>query len=106
MIRSHPWNLWPLHVKLFTEEARDVWDALLIRRSKAAQKAAKGTKPGPKATDPPPPSIPPSAHFPPGFTWSVELEGVDGRSGHPEGSGRTAPLCVKDREFRVAWFET
>lgn len=91
MIRSHPFNLWPLHVKLFTEEARDVWYALLDRRAKLnATKRGRG-----KAADPPT-AIPYESHFPPGFTWSVELEGVDGRSGHSSGSGRSGPLQVKD----------
>ncbi|KDR75326.1 hypothetical protein GALMADRAFT_545850 [Galerina marginata CBS 339.88] len=71
MISKHPFNTWPLHVKLFTEEA--------VRHWKAA--AADDALP-----------------LPPGFTCSVELEGVDGKSGHP-GSGRKGPISVDDSEF-------
>ncbi|KAJ3526718.1 hypothetical protein NMY22_g10059 [Coprinellus aureogranulatus] len=96
MIRSHPFNLWPLHVKLFTEEARDVWYALLDRRAKTVFK--KTPRRGKCSESPVQP--PYESHFPPGFTWSVELEGVDGRSGHRSGgSGRNGPLCVKDEHF-------
>lgn len=35
--------------------------------------------------------------LPPGFTCSVELEGVDGKSGH-HGSGRRGPIAVDDGE--------
>ncbi|KAF6760081.1 hypothetical protein DFP72DRAFT_883120, partial [Ephemerocybe angulata] len=92
MIRSHPFNLWPLHVKLFTEEARDTWHTLLDRNCNPAR-STKG-----KSKDPPPPASR-DAYFPPGFTWTVELEGVDGKSGHLHGSGRTGPLEVKDEHF-------
>jgi hypothetical protein len=67
MISKHPFNTWPLHVKLFTEEAVQCWKAFAN-------------------ADPP---------LPPGFTCSVELEGVDGKSGHP-GSGRQGPIDVDD----------
>lgn len=70
MISKHPFNTWPLHVKLFTEEALQYWKAF--------------------AHDDPP--------LPPGFTCSVELEGVDGKSGHP-GSGRQGPIEVDDGGF-------
>lgn len=69
MISKHPFNTWPLHVKLFTEEAVQCWKAFAN-------------------ADPP---------LPPGFTCSVELEGVDGKSGHP-GSGRQGPIDVDDGE--------
>lgn len=65
----HPFNTWPLHVKLFTKEAAQHW------------KTAEDVLP-----------------LPPGFTCSVELEGVDGKSGHP-GSGRQGPISVDDCEF-------
>jgi len=67
MISKHPFNTWPLHVKLFTEEAVQCWKAFAN-------------------VDPP---------LPPGFTCSVELEGVDGKSGHP-GSGRQGPIDIDD----------
>lgn len=66
MVRAHPYNTWPLHVKLFTEEAAKTWDTI-------SQKEP----------------------LPPGLTFSVELEGVDGKSGK-EGSGRTGPIDVTD----------
>lgn len=69
MIARHPFNRWPLHVKLFTEEAVAHWAA-----------SARA------------PHVPP---LPPGFTCAVELEGVDGKSGHP-GSGRTGPIAADD----------
>ncbi|KAI0791500.1 hypothetical protein BC629DRAFT_366397 [Irpex lacteus] len=69
MVASHPYNTWPLRVKLFTEEAQKHWTT-----------ASKTT------------------NLPPAFTFSVELEGVDGCSGNP-GSGRTEPIDVTDREF-------
>ncbi len=67
MISRHPFNRWPLHVKLFTEEAVNHWAA-----------SAR---------------MPNVAPLPPGFTCAVELEGVDGKSGYP-GSGRTGPIEV------------
>ncbi|KAJ2916316.1 hypothetical protein MD484_g4080, partial [Candolleomyces efflorescens] len=80
MIRTPPFSFWPLHVKLFTEEASDIWQSTIARNTATS-------------------SLSPPSYFPPGFSWSIELEGVDGRSGHPKGSGRTAPLDVKDEHF-------
>ncbi|KAH9485240.1 Structure-specific endonuclease subunit SLX1 [Psilocybe cubensis] len=71
MISLHPFNTWPLHVKIFTKEVADQWAAA----------DASGILP-----------------LPPGFTCSVELEGVDGRSGL-RGSGRKGPISVDDAEF-------
>jgi len=73
MISKHPFNTWPLHVKLFTEEAVQCWRAFAH-------------------IEPP---------LPPGFTCSVELEGVDGKSGH-RGSGRQGPIAVNDADFTDA----
>ncbi|KAF8198002.1 hypothetical protein BJ912DRAFT_1039597 [Pholiota molesta] len=75
MIARHPFNTWPLHVKLFTEEALQYWNA-----------SAR---------------IPQVLPLPPGFTCSIELEGVDGKSGHP-GSGRQGPITADDEEFSSA----
>ncbi|KAL1695093.1 hypothetical protein GGG16DRAFT_45965 [Schizophyllum commune] len=72
MITSHPYNLWPLHVKLFTAEAEKFWGML----AKAPAYRA----------------------FPRGLTATVELEGVDGQSGN-RGSGRTGPVDVADTYF-------
>nr|GAT57739.1 predicted protein [Mycena chlorophos] len=73
MIGAHPYKTWPLHVKLFTEQAVKGWNT--------AQK-----------TTPP---------LPPGFTSTIELEGVDGRSGIA-GTGRKVPICVDDATFTSA----
>jgi len=69
MITRHPYNTWPLHIKLFTEQAVHLWE-------KAS--AANG-----------------APDMPPGFTCSIELEGVDGKSGHP-GSKRKGPIATDD----------
>jgi structure-specific endonuclease subunit SLX1 len=68
MVGIHPYDKWPLHIKLFTEEAVKCWNDAL-----------KG------ADDP----------LPLGLTYSVELEGVDGKSGK-FGSGRKGPIDIKD----------
>lgn len=67
MVSSHPFNTWPLHVKLFTEEAAKLWEDVI----------AKG------------------GALPKGMTYTVELEGVDGKSNKP-GSGRVGPIDVTD----------
>lgn len=69
MICSHPYNTWPLHVKLFTTEAEKAWHD--------------------SARDPG------NAALPQGFTYTLELEGVDGKSGK-DGTGRTGPIDVDD----------
>lgn len=69
MVASHPYNTWPLRVMLFTEDAVEAW------------------KDANKNVD----EIP----LPQGFTFDVELEGVDGKSGKA-GSGRTGPINVTD----------
>lgn len=71
MLVSPPYSSWPLHVKLFTAEAVKHWN--FIRSSQ---------------------SIP----LPPGFTYTIELEGVDGKSGKA-GSGRKGPIDVTDGEL-------
>lgn len=70
MISSHPYNTWPLRVKLFTSEASKSWH--LITKSQSSKFS-----------------------LPQGFTHMIELEGVDGRSGHI-GSGRTVPIDITD----------
>lgn len=70
MISFHPYNTWPLHVKLFTEEAAKGW--------KDANKCIEEIAP-----------------LPMGFTCITELEGVDGKSGKT-GSGRIGPIDVTD----------
>ncbi|KAJ7755749.1 hypothetical protein DFH07DRAFT_489735 [Mycena maculata] len=75
MLSTHPWRTWPLHVKLFTDAAVKGW--------KLAD-AQPGTSPLPR-----------------GFNWTVELEGVDGKSGQ-DGSGRHGPISVDDAMFTSA----
>ncbi|KAI5889168.1 uncharacterized protein SCHCODRAFT_02690968 [Schizophyllum commune H4-8] len=72
MITSHPYNLWPLHVKLFTAEAEKFWGMLV--------------------------KAPAYRALPRGLTATIELEGVDGKSG-TRGSGRTGPVDVADTHF-------
>ncbi|TFK74609.1 hypothetical protein BDN72DRAFT_667420 [Pluteus cervinus] len=76
MISNHPYNTWPLHVKIFTKEASKWWNDAV------------------KNIDITP--------LPPGFQCSIELEGVDGKSGQPGGSGRQGPIDVKDERFTSA----
>ena len=79
MIARHPFNTWPLHVKLFTEEAVKIW---------VAASAAKH-----------------APAMPPGFICSIELEGVDGKSGL-RGSGRKGPIAVKDGQIPCFVYES
>ncbi|KAJ7782909.1 hypothetical protein B0H16DRAFT_1494816 [Mycena metata] len=74
MLATHPWSTWPLHVKLFTEMAVKNWKSAQDKTTLA---------------------------LPPGFTLTVELEGVDGKSGQV-GSGRRGPLSVDDAQFTSA----
>ncbi|THV06733.1 hypothetical protein K435DRAFT_960334 [Dendrothele bispora CBS 962.96] len=83
MITHHPYDTWPLHVKIFTPEAEKCWNGL------DALSHLSGVKRGMKVASPP---------LPRGFKWTVELEGVDGKSGKV-GSGRKGPLEVKDDGF-------
>ena len=66
MLAYHPYNTWPLRVKIFTEEALKFWEAY------------SQTFPSPE-----------------GLSVTIELEGVDGKSGKP-GSGRMGPIDVTD----------
>ncbi|KIK68866.1 hypothetical protein GYMLUDRAFT_67571 [Collybiopsis luxurians FD-317 M1] len=90
MISIHPYNLWPLHVKIFTSQALKVWEELLN-----VEKAPKG-KGKEKA------SSVRTTTLPPGFTYTVELEGVDGKSIAAGRSRRTEPIEVQDEEFVMA----
>ena len=71
MIACRPYNTWPLHVKLFTEDAVKIW--------KDVDKDVRAR------------ALP----LPAGFTIQTELEGVDGKSGR-SGSGRDGPIDVSD----------
>ncbi|KAH7337612.1 hypothetical protein B0J17DRAFT_432336, partial [Rhizoctonia solani] len=73
MLPISPYNTWPLHVKIFTEEAKELWDKV---------QEIKTNEP-----------------LPDGLTISVELEGVDGKSASRQSSARTGPIEVKDTEF-------
>ncbi|KAF9528467.1 hypothetical protein CPB83DRAFT_791449 [Crepidotus variabilis] len=76
MIARHPFNTWALHVKLFTEEAANLWTRASTTKS--------------------------ATPMPPGFTCTTELEGVDGKSGRL-GSGRQDPIAVDDAQFTTAY---
>lgn len=104
LIRTHPFSTWPLHVKLFTEEAVQCWDALSCALPLFSSSVHRDTSSGNVAVRKQ------DLHqytslFPPGFTYSIELEGVDGSSGLP-GSGRRGPISVTDGEllFIVPFF--
>lgn len=74
MLGSLPWSNWPLHVKLFTEEASKAW------------KDAEGS----------------TLNLPQGFSSSIELKGVDGKrvSGNANaGSGRNGPINITDGKY-------
>lgn len=74
MITMSPFNTWPLHVKLFTHEAEQYWkDSNYI-----------------------------ASPLPPGFTCTIELEGVDGKSGHV-GSGRQGPITIHDGKLLLGF---
>jgi len=70
MLESHPYKLWPLHVKLFTEQAAKAWNEAETKLEELL----------------------------PGSTVVTELEGVDGKSGKT-GSGRQGPIDVTDAAF-------
>ncbi|KAM5546135.1 hypothetical protein V8D89_000261 [Ganoderma adspersum] len=72
MVSSHPYNTWPLNVKIFTEEAEKAW----LNAGKVQE-------------------MPP---LPLGVKVVTELEGVDGQTGKL-GSGRTGPIDVSDAQF-------
>ncbi|THH21381.1 hypothetical protein EW146_g138 [Bondarzewia mesenterica] len=77
MLSCQPYNTWPLHVKLFTNDAIEAWD---------------GTTKGRKGSVP---------LLPAGVRVEIELEGVDGNSGEV-GSGRHEPIDVSDEQFTSA----
>ncbi|KAF7978795.1 hypothetical protein HWV62_44858, partial [Athelia sp. TMB] len=67
MVSFHPYRTWPLHIKLFTEDAVKKWDNAVNK----------------------------TGVLPAGLTIIIELEGVDGKSGIT-GSGRQVPIDVSD----------
>ncbi|KAK7045732.1 Slx4p interacting protein [Paramarasmius palmivorus] len=90
MVSNHPYNTWPLHLKIFTAEAQRIWENIVNPQSrKGRKKTAPSVNPLP---------------LPQGFTVSVELEGVDGKSGLA-GSGRNKAIDVKDDLFTAALLE-
>jgi structure-specific endonuclease subunit SLX1 len=72
MMSMHPYKLWPLHVKLFTEEASNAWNDAQTKLEVSI--------------------------LPPGCTVVAEFEGVDGKSGNI-GTGRQGPIDVTDGEY-------
>ncbi|EAU91572.1 hypothetical protein CC1G_02061 [Coprinopsis cinerea okayama7 len=124
MICTHPFSLWPLHVKLFTEEAVRHWAKfdkesgvqtvsfegcseelkrnlrLLVADGNGSGKGkgkAKAVADGSSGDE----TAVVGQRFPPGFVCTIELEGVDGRSGHPLGSGRIGPVDDTDEAFKA-----
>ncbi|CAE6452166.1 unnamed protein product [Rhizoctonia solani] len=76
MLPIPPYNTWPLHVKIFSEEAKRLWDEVQKIETNEA--------------------------LPDGFTLSVEFEGVDGKAAVPvsrRSNARSGPIDVKDTEF-------
>ena len=72
MVTTHPYNVWPLHVKFFTTMSKKAWDKAIV-----------------------------SQPLPAGMTFTEEYEGVDGRSGLP-GSGRVGPIDITDGRVRAS----
>lgn len=121
LLSRNPFRIWPLHVKLFTEEALRRWEQLdraanvqtialvddLIHAGIIANRTAKSKRKtktksreaSEDESDAPVANGPSGSGFPPHFTCTVELEGVDGLSGHHLGSGRTGPVDDKDEHF-------
>lgn len=109
LIRTHPFSTWPLHVKLFTEEAVHCWNTVastwpLSSHLHCGNPGGENNAFGNETT-----KGKEQIHyqlnqrqyqmvFPPGFICSIELEGVDGSSGL-RGSGREGPVCVTDGEY-------
>ncbi|KAF8752335.1 Structure-specific endonuclease subunit SLX1 [Rhizoctonia solani] len=76
MLSVAPYSTWPLHVKIFTDEAKNIWDEIC--------------------------RVDTNGPLPEGSTVSVELEGVDGRAYVPVSRRtqmRTGPIDVKDTKF-------
>ncbi|KAJ1301119.1 hypothetical protein OPQ81_003532 [Rhizoctonia solani] len=79
MLSISPYNTWPLHVKIFTEEAKRLWDE--IQPIKTIQA------------------------LPMGLTVSFEFEGVDGKAPTTiprRPNARTGPIEVKDTDFTLS----
>ncbi|CAE6536951.1 unnamed protein product [Rhizoctonia solani] len=75
MLPIPPYSTWPLHVKIFTEEAKRLWDEVQ--------------------------EIETNQPLPEGLTVSVEFEGVDGTTAVPT-SARAGPIDVKDTDFNLS----
>ncbi|KAI5120020.1 hypothetical protein M0805_004649 [Coniferiporia weirii] len=96
IISTHPFITWPLHIKLFTRDAVKFWEA--------ASPALPAKKPKSKQPDLLVNLENLSENMPRGFTASVELDGVDGKSELESGihSGRGGPIEVTDERFALA----
>lgn len=88
MLSVHPYTTWPLHVKLFTRDAVKHWHD-------AGSSVAKPRSKQLSTLD----SL--VSGIPRGLTVSVELEGVDGKTGDSEDVevGRGKPIEVTDGEL-------
>ena len=92
MLSTHPYTTWPLHVKLFTDEAVKHWNA--VNEVKTLDRKAKGKKTAISFSDV-------TAGLPLGSTVSIELEGVDGKAPAlaRDIPGRTGPIEVTDGAY-------
>lgn len=88
MLSVHPYTTWPLHVKLFTRDAVKYWHDAGSSVAKSRSKQL--------------PTLDSLVYgIPRGLTVSVELEGVDGKTGDSEDVevGRGKPIEVTDGEL-------
>lgn len=76
MLTVSPYNTWPLRVKFYAKEVVKLWDQI--------------------------DTLYPA--LPPGYSQTVELEGIDGKSGEV-GRGRTGPIDVTDSKPLLSLFK-
>lgn len=91
MLSTHPYTTWPLHVKLFTEDAIRQWTMSVEMNSNTKEGKGKGKKADMGELNL-------SAGLPQGSKVSIELEGVDGKALTlaSDCPGRTTPIEVTD----------
>jgi structure-specific endonuclease subunit SLX1 len=98
MVRLFPFSKWPLHVKLFTEEAACYWIALASTLPSSQFYVPSSDTKSRQFGDE---LIKEQAHkndemlFPPGFTFSIELNSVNDSRTLPR-SRRKGPLRISD----------
>lgn len=88
MLSVHPYTTWPLHVKLFTRDAVKHWhdEGSSVAKPRSKQLPTLDSL---------------VSGIPRGLTVSVELEGVDGKTGDSKDveAGRGKPIEVTDGEL-------